>query len=137
MNYTKYDKNTGKIVGNIFASNLDDLQINLKETEAALEGNFSQNEYYISNIGEPVKLPLKPEGFYTLDYETKTWIPDYNSQWNSIKKLRNEILASLDWTQLSDVPLNTKEAWASYRQQLRDITLQPDPFNITWPMPPA
>jgi len=26
-----------------------------------------------------------------------------------------------------------KTAWATYRQALRDITTQADPFNITWP----
>jgi hypothetical protein len=31
----------------------------------------------------------------------------------------------------------TKEVWAAYRQALRDVTLQPDPFNIVWPTPPA
>lgn len=27
--------------------------------------------------------------------------------------------------------------WATYQQALRDITTQNDPFNITWPTPPA
>jgi hypothetical protein len=26
-----------------------------------------------------------------------------------------------------------KTAWATYRQALRDITKQADPFNIAWP----
>lgn len=136
MIYTKYNKSTGQIIGSIFASNLYDLQQNLKTDEEAIEGNFSQNEYYIDNSNKPIKLPVKPEGFYILDYETKTWIPDYESQWNAIKKQRNELLVSLDWTQLPDVPLATKEAWATYRQALRDITKQSDPFNIVWPQPP-
>jgi len=36
------------------------------------------------------------------------------------------------WTQLSDSPVD-KAAWATYRQALRDITTQVDPFNIKWP----
>ena len=28
-------------------------------------------------------------------------------------------------------------AWAAHQQALADVTLQPDPFNIIWPTPPA
>jgi hypothetical protein len=37
---------------------------------------------------------------------------------------------------MPDVNISTKESWAIYRQALRDITNQADPFNITWPTPP-
>ena len=50
---------------------------------------------------------------------------------------RDQLLQQSDWTQLPDVPLATKEAWAVYRQALRDITQQPDPFNIAWPVAPG
>jgi len=55
-----------------------------------------------------------------------------DAQWNAIRSARNELLKDSDWTQLSDSPVD-KTAWATYRQALRDITKQPDPFNITWP----
>ena len=38
---------------------------------------------------------------------------------------------------LVDNPLTTKEKWRDYRQQLRDITKQADPFKITWPTEPS
>jgi len=51
---------------------------------------------------------------------------------------RGRLLKSSDWTQLPDVPLATKEAWAAYRQALRDITEQPGfPETVTWPTPPG
>lgn len=56
--------------------------------------------------------------------------------WPSIRAKRDALLVQSDWTQLPDVPLPTKEAWATYRQALRDITQQPDPHNIIWPTPP-
>ncbi len=62
-------------------------------------------------------------------------LPDA-SVWPVIRARRDVLIAKTDWTQLPDVPLPTKEAWAAYRQQLRDITLQPDPHNISWPTPP-
>jgi len=54
-----------------------------------------------------------------------------------VRAQRNARLSASDWTQLPDVPLATKEAWAAYRQALRDVTLQPDPFAIIWPVSPG
>lgn len=56
-------------------------------------------------------------------------------QWASIRQQRNTKLTDCDWTQLPDCPLsNTKQLeWAAYRQALRDITSQTDPFSIVWP----
>ena len=48
---------------------------------------------------------------------------------------RNKLLAETDWTQLPDVPENTKSRYKEYRQALRDITKQPGyPDNIIWPL---
>jgi len=57
------------------------------------------------------------------------------NKWNEIREIRTEMLKECDWTQLSDVNLSEeeKETWREYRQVLRDITLQDDPFNIIWP----
>lgn len=59
-------------------------------------------------------------------------------QWTVIRKTRNRLLADTDWTQFADVPLDTetKQTFADYRQQLRDITEQPDPFDIWFPEVP-
>lgn len=56
-------------------------------------------------------------------------------QWKSIRAERNRKLYDCDWTQLPDAPVDTA-AWATYRQQLRDVTNQLDPFEIVWPTPP-
>lgn len=58
------------------------------------------------------------------------------AQWDSIRAERNRKLADCDWTQLPDAPVDAA-AWATYRQELRDITTQTDPFNITWPTEPG
>jgi len=54
------------------------------------------------------------------------------TQWQVVRNQRNQMLKDTDWTQVADSPVD-KTAWAVYRQALRDITQQPDPFNITWP----
>jgi hypothetical protein len=56
-------------------------------------------------------------------------------QWSLVRRRRNGLLLECDWTQLADSPAD-KATWASYRQALRDITEQQDPFDIAWPTPP-
>jgi len=50
---------------------------------------------------------------------------------------RDKLLFESDWTQVADAPVN-KEAWAEYRQQLRDL---PDTWipseTVEFPDPPA
>jgi len=47
---------------------------------------------------------------------------------------RDSLLASTDWTQLPDVTDATREAYAVYRQALRDVPLQDGyPETIEWP----
>jgi hypothetical protein len=57
------------------------------------------------------------------------------AQWAEIRAERNAKLSQCDWTQLPDAPVDTV-VWATYRQALRDITTQHDPFNIAWPASP-
>jgi len=61
-----------------------------------------------------------------------------DEKWNEVRQQRNLLLSQCDWTQLRDVFLTEDEndAWINYREALRDITLQPDPFNLTWPTSP-
>ena len=51
--------------------------------------------------------------------------PDATNEqkWEQIKLWRNEQLAASDWTQTLDAPVD-KEAWATYRQALRDLPAQ-------------
>ena len=72
--------------------------------------------------------PLTPE-----EIEANT-----ESQWSKVRAQRDMLLAGCDWTQLPDVPLETeqKQAWVTYRQELRDVTDQADPYNIEWPVAP-
>lgn len=137
MNYTVYRIDTGQIVKTVICSaeNIG-LQFD-KSTHKYLEGTFSDAEYYVVR-GQPVaKLP-PPSQHHVFDYATKQWIDPRTpeTEWSLVRAERDRRLLASDWTQLPDVPLATKEAWAAYRQALRDITLQPDPFNITWPAAP-
>ena len=57
-------------------------------------------------------------------------------KWEAVRLMRNELLLECDWTQLADIPTETKELWQTYRQGLRDITSQSNPFSIVWPVKP-
>lgn len=55
------------------------------------------------------------------------------------RRQRQIELNNSDWTQVPDSPLSadSKAAWATYRQALRDITSQAGfPQDIIWPTPP-
>ena len=54
---------------------------------------------------------------------------------------RNKLLADSDWTQMNDSPLTneTKTAWATYRQELRDLSAldaSPNLDDADWPVAP-
>ena len=54
---------------------------------------------------------------------------------------RNKLLADSDWTQMNDSPLTNeaKTAWATYRQELRDVTdldAWPNMGDDDWPVAP-
>lgn len=57
-------------------------------------------------------------------------------RWEVIRILRSELLLECDWTQLADISIETKELWQTYRQELRNITSQTNPFSIVWPVKP-
>lgn len=89
--------------------------------------------------GEDIIIPLRPSEHHIIDFETRQWIDPRTpeTEWRLVRAKRDKLLLESDWTQLPDVPFATKEAWAVYRQALRDVTIQPDPFNIVWPESPT
>ena len=94
--------------------------------------------YHVEN-GLLVETPDSPGPTYNYDYSTFTWKDSRTADkvWESVKLKRNELLKLSDWTQMPDVAIATKTNWAIYRQALRDITTQADPYNIVWPVPPG
>ena len=94
---------------------------------------------YTKNISEGT--PTLTDGIY---YQNWVQIDAYDSEkelrlaikWSEIRELRNQLLSESDWTQLSDVSESIKTSYQSYRQDLRNITTQSDPFSIVWPEKP-
>ena len=56
-------------------------------------------------------------------------------KWQDIRITRNGKLSVTDWRASSDLTLS--DEWKAYRQALRDVPTQSDPYNITWPTEPT
>jgi hypothetical protein len=80
-----------------------------------------------------VELPLSDDDLAQIVIDKAT-APEH--QWAHVRSDRNARLSASDWTQLPDAPVDAA-AWAAYRQALRDITTQTDPFAIVWPEGPS
>jgi hypothetical protein len=87
--------------------------------------------------------PEEQSGKWFWVYTAVDWTPQHiaeatAAQWDDVRSERDRRLQACDWTQLPDVPLTPeqKAQWVSYRQSVRDVTNQPDPFTIVWPVAP-
>lgn len=92
--------------------------------------------------GEEVKeIPPSPGEQYKFNYVSLTWELDQDEAWLHVRIKRNQLIKATDYILLPDIQaaLNQeqKDAWLLYRQELRDITEQPDPCNIIWPTKPT
>ena len=65
--------------------------------------------------------------------EEQTALTD--QKWIAIRLERNRRLQITDWRASSDLTLS--DDWKTYRQALRDVPTQTDPYNITWPTEPS
>ena len=59
-------------------------------------------------------------------------------KWLEVRDMRDSLLSQSDWTQFQDSPISgsTLTEWQTYRQSLRDITSQSNPFDLVWPSKP-
>ena len=132
--FTAVDRSTGEI---LYSGTGYDPQTLSSDKVLILE-DVEYKGGYLEN-GAHCDLPPQPTKHHIFDYTTKQWVDPRTAetQWPVVRAQRNARLSASDWTQLPDVPLATKEAWAAYRQALRDVTLQSDPFAIDWPVAPG
>lgn len=136
MNYTIYSDVTGQILRIVVTT---DIESQLQSGESYLEGAIDDSAYYISN-GVAVAIPPKPDQYSVFDFTTKQWVQNQSMAVTDVSTKRQRLLYASDWTQIPNGPLTTtqQEAWATYRQELRDIPEQSGyPFNVIFPTPPA
>jgi hypothetical protein len=75
-------------------------------------------------------------GVHTVILETEQ--ETQNLKYNELRENRDKLLSDSDWTQMPDSPLTDaqKQAWAMYRQSLRDLPTTVDINNIVYPEKP-
>lgn len=119
MKWTRYDLETGRLLSNIMTKG-DPLD-RIGQGEGLIEGWYDPAAFMVVN-GDLVEIePDQP----------------FDEPENRARLQRDQLLADSDWTQLPDVPLATKEAWATYRQALRDLPEHPnwpDLNEADWPV---
>ena len=136
MNYTIYSELTGQILKIVQTTDID---LQLQDGESYLEGEIDDSAFYIAN-GEAVAIPPQPDEYSVFDFTTKQWVQSENLAIADVLPKRQRLLYATDWTQIPNNPLTTEQqaAWATYRQELRDIPQQSGyPFNVVWPVAPT
>lgn len=105
----------------IFHGTEKDVIESLNEDMAYVAGSYPYDEYEFIN-GKPVAKDIS------------------SNVMNEFRTIRNAMLLSSDWTQLPDAQVD-KQAWADYRQALRDLPNQyqnvTDLSDVVWPQPPV
>jgi len=134
--YTRIDRLTGAVVGRGSGYNPKFME---NETFLIEVGTAHENGYYENGVHHP--LPEPPSTHHIFDYATKQWVDPRTpeTEWVQVRALRNQKLRDTDWTQIPDSPFaaQQRQQWVQYRQALRDVTNQQDPFNIVWPVAPG
>jgi len=123
--YVHYDPDT-----NIFAGFYDD-EIHNTIPQPSLEITREQHSQIYTALCNNVDSVL---GGVTIKHVAPVPLP---VTWDNIRVKRDALLAKCDYTQISDWT-GDKQAWATYRQQLRDIPQQfSNPEDVVWPTPPG
>jgi hypothetical protein len=124
ISVTFYDLQSGSIRRRaMLEENMID--INTTDGEGWIEGFWDGSKFMVVD-GQPVEIPAQE--IEQAEIETA---------WFSLRTKRRSLLEASDWTQVPDAPVD-REAWAVYRQQLRDLPKNTtDPRNPAWPSPPA
>jgi len=103
--------------------------------------HFMVNKYWDFNTSSWEDRDQAPSQYYYWD--GTSWVFNQSKIMDIVRSERNGRLSSTDWTQLPDAPLSTdmKNAWAGYRQELRDITDVLEGIesldDVPWPDTPA
>jgi len=124
--YTEEDAPTPDMVG-------EDIIANYWMIEYTAVDMFADTTETDEDGVETTTTKAEHEAAYQADLDAK--VAETN------RKTRNDLLTDSDWTQMNDSPLTNeqKTAWATYRQELRDISdldAWPNLDDADWPVAP-
>jgi hypothetical protein len=165
MNFNTIDKD-GFLVGSIHPSVVSDLNRDRVVEDATPEtalgflerwrwvsgqwvadvdyrGHAWYNPVHTDQVHYPKSFDAAPpEGWvYWAPGQNKIVPPEESAanQWALVRSIRDRLLSESDWvvTKAVELGLPVGSDWSEYRQGLRDITAQSDPFLIQWPVKPG
>lgn len=147
-----YDKTTGEVLRSGICT--DPATQVLYPTEAVIEADAMPGRCYVKN-GQVLEYPSPaPEAWFEWDLDQEAWVSLLtaeeeaaaeahllNVQFDVLRAERDQRLVASDWSETPSAErrLSRDEfaAWATYRQELRDLpAVTADPTNPVWPTPP-
>jgi hypothetical protein len=137
--YTVFNEN--KIIKTLLCSE-ETLTLNVGEDESYIEGNFSDELYYVKN-NEIKEYPKKPEYPVNFNINTEEWVWDETVSWGALRDIRNTLLSEnvdsvvsnpLRWASMTT---EKQTEYTTYRQALLDLPQNTeDPRSPNLPTPP-
>lgn len=138
MNYSIFDKNTGRLKSS--STMPDDYEI--PESDGIIVyGKFDGKRHYLNlNTSLVEDAGDAPSAFHYLS-GMSGWVLDRNAAESVVRAHRDTLLSNCDWVEFPSAKTRVSEEdlikWFTYRQALRDVTLQKGfPLTIEWPISP-
>jgi len=128
MKYIIYNATTGEVLRTL-NTNLETIQLNTQAGEGFLP--YLSDNFDI-HVDVETRL-IKPGRIDSRSQEEKDRV-----EWFVVRRERDKRLADTDWVSMRylDQTGSIPAEWVAYRNALRDITNQSDPFQIVWPTLP-
>lgn len=124
---TIYEIETGQVVRSMSVT---------KESDIAIQCEIGQ-DWIFGKLDDIPSRFVVIDGILTKKSDEEIREQETPEAWEKLRKKRDIMLSSCDWTQVPDSPVD-KQAWAIYRQALRDLPSNTtDPFNPPWPTKPT
>ena len=112
---------------------------NIYKVEVKSSGYDNDDSKDVTEVTPTLSGSIYIQTYTISDADTETINKRREIKWSEVRSGRDSLLSESDWTQFNDSPISgsTLTDWQTYRQSLRDITNQSDPYDITWPNRPS
>ena len=125
-----------------FPTNITDSLLesfNIYKVEVKSSGYDNDDSKDVTEVTPTLSGSIYIQTYTISDADTETINKRREIKWSEVRSGRDSLLSESDWTQFNDSPISgsTLTDWQTYRQSLRDITNQSDPYDITWPNIPS